>query len=145
MSSLKTSNLTSQWKGLYLEYIRCQFQSKYEIDGFLLKSVVGRILKINILGVTSADIWLESFSDDLWLRKWFVNKIIRRYIRRISWSLSVCQSRQPNGEGVGELKSGSSSPVESWDDRPLWGFGLVCWVLWHINLCRLSNAKSIFM
>ena len=22
---------------------------------------------------------------------------------------------------------------------------LVCWVLWHINLCRLSNTKSIFM
>ena len=22
---------------------------------------------------------------------------------------------------------------------------LVCWVLWHINLCRLLNAKSIFM
>ena len=21
-------------------------------------------------------------------------------------------------------------------------FGLVCWVLWHINLCRLFNAKS---
>ena len=24
-------------------------------------------------------------------------------------------------------------------------FGLVCWVLWHINPCRLINAKSIFM
>ena len=24
-------------------------------------------------------------------------------------------------------------------------FGLVGWVLWHINLCRLFNAKSIFM
>ena len=24
-------------------------------------------------------------------------------------------------------------------------YGLVCWVLWHINLCRLFNAKSIFM
>ena len=24
-------------------------------------------------------------------------------------------------------------------------FRLVCWVLWHINLCRLFNAKSIFM
>ena len=24
-------------------------------------------------------------------------------------------------------------------------FGLVCWVLWHINLCRLFNAKTIFM
>ena len=24
-------------------------------------------------------------------------------------------------------------------------FGLVCWVLWHINICRLFNAKSIFM
>ena len=24
-------------------------------------------------------------------------------------------------------------------------FGLVWWVLWHINLCRLFNAKSIFM
>ena len=24
-------------------------------------------------------------------------------------------------------------------------FGLVCWVLWHINLCMLFNAKSIFM
>ena len=24
-------------------------------------------------------------------------------------------------------------------------FGLVCWVLWHISLCRLFNAKSIFM
>ena len=23
--------------------------------------------------------------------------------------------------------------------------GLVCWVLWHINICRLLNAKSIFM
>ena len=23
--------------------------------------------------------------------------------------------------------------------------GLVCWVLWHINLCRLFNAKYIFM
>ena len=23
--------------------------------------------------------------------------------------------------------------------------GLVCWVLWHINLCWLFNAKSIFM
>ena len=23
--------------------------------------------------------------------------------------------------------------------------GLVWWVLWHINLCRLFNAKSIFM
>ena len=22
---------------------------------------------------------------------------------------------------------------------------LVVWVLWHINLCRLSNAKSIFI
>ena len=22
---------------------------------------------------------------------------------------------------------------------------LVCWVLWHINICRLFNAKSIFM
>ena len=22
---------------------------------------------------------------------------------------------------------------------------LVCWVLWHINLCRLFNTKSIFM
>ena len=27
----------------------------------------------------------------------------------------------------------------------LYWFGLVCWVLWHINLCRLFNAKSIFM
>ena len=25
----------------------------------------------------------------------------------------------------------------------LWEEGLVCWVLWHINLCRLFNAKSI--
>ena len=24
-------------------------------------------------------------------------------------------------------------------------FVLFCWVLWHINLCRLFNAKSIFM
>ena len=24
-------------------------------------------------------------------------------------------------------------------------FDLVCWVLWHINLCRLFNAKPIFM
>ena len=24
-------------------------------------------------------------------------------------------------------------------------FGLVCLVLWHIKLCRLFNAKSIFM
>ena len=24
-------------------------------------------------------------------------------------------------------------------------FGLVSWVLWHINLCKLFNAKSIFM
>ena len=24
-------------------------------------------------------------------------------------------------------------------------FGLVYYVLWHINLCRLFNAKSIFM
>ena len=24
-------------------------------------------------------------------------------------------------------------------------FGLVCWVLWHINLCRLFNTKYIFM
>ena len=24
-------------------------------------------------------------------------------------------------------------------------FGLVCWFLWHINPCRLFNAKSIFM
>ena len=24
-------------------------------------------------------------------------------------------------------------------------FGLVFWVVWHINLCRLFNAKSIFM
>ena len=24
-------------------------------------------------------------------------------------------------------------------------FGLVCLVLWHINFCRLFNAKSIFM
>ena len=24
-------------------------------------------------------------------------------------------------------------------------FGLVAWVLWHINLCRLFNTKSIFM
>ena len=24
-------------------------------------------------------------------------------------------------------------------------FGLVCLVLWHINLCRLFNAKSIFI
>ena len=23
--------------------------------------------------------------------------------------------------------------------------GLICWVLWHINLCRLFNTKSIFM
>ena len=28
--------------------------------------------------------------------------------------------------------------------RSRW-FGLVCLVLWHINLCRLFNAKSIFM
>ena len=28
--------------------------------------------------------------------------------------------------------------------RWVW-FGLVCLVLWHINLCRLFNAKSIFM
>ena len=34
--------------------------------------------------------------------------------------------------------SGCSSAVLVW-------FGLVCWVLWHINLCRLFNAKSIFM
>ena len=30
---------------------------------------------------------------------------------------------------------------------PLWSssksFGLVCWVLWHINLCRLLKAKSM--
>ena len=25
------------------------------------------------------------------------------------------------------------------------GLGWVCWVLWHINPCRLFNAKSIFM
>ena len=23
--------------------------------------------------------------------------------------------------------------------------GLVCWVLWHINICRSFNTKSIFM
>ena len=28
--------------------------------------------------------------------------------------------------------------------RLVW-FGLVWWVLWHINLCRLFNAKSSFM
>ena len=30
------------------------------------------------------------------------------------------------------------------EDLSVW-FGLVCWDLWHINLCRLFNAKSIFM
>ena len=25
-----------------------------------------------------------------------------------------------------------------------WGW-LTVWILWHINLCRLSNAKSIFI
>ena len=29
-----------------------------------------------------------------------------------------------------------------WDNRFRWFVG---WVLWHINLCRLFNAKSIFM
>ena len=28
---------------------------------------------------------------------------------------------------------------------PLIWFGLFGWVLWHIHLCRLSNAKSIFI
>ena len=29
---------------------------------------------------------------------------------------------------------------------PSWLVGwFVCWVLWHVNLCRLFNAKSIFM
>ena len=29
---------------------------------------------------------------------------------------------------------------------PLYLVGwLVCWVLWHINLCRLFNAKSTFI
>ena len=27
----------------------------------------------------------------------------------------------------------------------IWLVGLVVWVLWHINLCRLFNAKSIFI
>ena len=29
--------------------------------------------------------------------------------------------------------------------RRLICMGLVCWVLWHLNLCRLFDAKSIFM
>ena len=31
------------------------------------------------------------------------------------------------------------------DNRDKWQERLVHWVLWHINLCRLFNAKSIFM
>ena len=31
------------------------------------------------------------------------------------------------------------------DGTTRWRFGLVWWVLWHINLSRLFNAKSIFM
>ncbi len=29
-------------------------------------------------------------------------------------------------------------------EREVW-FGLICPVLWHINLCRLFNAKYIFI
>ena len=39
-------------------------------------------------------------------------------------------------ERVKDIRAGSTT----W-----WGWWLVGWVLWHINLCRLFNAKSIFI
>ena len=36
-------------------------------------------------------------------------------------------------------------PMKKKSKEGLVWFGLVCWVLWHINLCRLFNPKSIFM
>ena len=38
--------------------------------------------------------------------------------------------------------------LEITDHHPLWELNeilMVVWVLWHINLCRLFNAKSIFV
>ncbi len=31
------------------------------------------------------------------------------------------------------------------DDEVIFASWLVGWILWHINLCRLFNAKSIFI
>ena len=40
---------------------------------------------------------------------------------------------------------GSLADFNRLENRKWWIFWLVVWVLWHINLCRLFNAKSIFM
>ena len=62
-------------------------------------------------------------------------------ISRLSASLFMTSSeksfldcRRNDFLAVGEM----NWMTENW-------FGLVCWVLWHINLCRLFNAKSILM
>ena len=42
------------------------------------------------------------------------------------------------------VKSHLLNTMSTYAEEKSW-FGLVCWVLWHINLCWLFNAKSIFM
>ena len=58
----------------------------------------------------------------------------------------------PNPCVVPSLKQ-TKDPFLSWSPergfhivcQKLMGIGLVCWVLWHINLSRLFYTKSIFM
>ena len=47
-------------------------------------------------------------------------------------------------ERVRDIRVGGTTWWWWWGGYMVW-FGLVVWVLWHINLCRLFNAKSIFI
>ena len=57
-----------------------------------------------------------------------------RYLVVFYWSLREGKSSKVSGTLL--------SILDDLKNMVIW---LVGWVLWHINLCRLFNAKSIFM
>ena len=63
---------------------------------------------------------------------------------------SIVEIRQNNKESLGDLRklAVTQTPVENHQLMLVWKtlkWCLFVWVLWHINLCWLSNAKSIFI
>ena len=56
-------------------------------------------------------------------------------------------SRKDEGEDPPGLRIGIHASIQGLRGyiKKIGLWFMVCWVLWHINLCRLFNDKSIFM
>ena len=59
----------------------------------------------------------------------------------------LCLSRKSDRGTLCHVLSACTQSLQmyTWRHNKVLEVCLVCWVLWHINLCRLFNAKSIFM